>query len=168
MADAPVLPFEFRAAAKTYRRYTDEVEKLAQKNDTTKGLDLSAVRAALGRLDSAAAHYEAALAPLAAAPAETLRRRHAALAPINHMIAQTERALTDTAGLPNRPWYQHLVYAPGFYTGYGVKTLPGIREAVEQRRPAEAQAQAARVAAALDRYAAAVERASAALAAALR
>jgi len=168
MADAPVLPFEFRAAAKTYRRYTDEVEKLAQKNDTTKGLDLSGVRAALARLDAAAAHYEAALAALEATPAATLRKRHAALAPINHLIAQTERALTDTAGLPNRPWYRHLVYAPGFYTGYGVKTLPGIREAVEQRHPAEAQAEAARVAAALDRLAAAVERASAALATALR
>jgi N-acetylated-alpha-linked acidic dipeptidase len=168
MADAPVLPFEFRAAAKTYRRYTDEVEKLAQKNDTTKGLDLSAVRAALGRLDSAAAHYEATLGTLETTPAETLRKRHAVLAPVNHQIAQTERALTDTAGLPNRPWYQHLIYAPGFYTGYGVKTLPGIREAVEQRRPVEAQAQAARVAAALDRLAAAVERASTALATALR
>ncbi|HEY6809467.1 MAG TPA: transferrin receptor-like dimerization domain-containing protein [Gemmatimonadales bacterium] len=168
MADAPVLPFEFRAAAKTYRRYADEVEKLAQRNDTTKGLDLSGVRAALARLDSAADHYEAALAPLDAVPAATLRRRHAALAAVNHQIAQTERALTDTAGLPNRPWYQHLIYAPGYYTGYGVKTLPGIREAVEQRRPAEAQAQAARVAAALDRLAAAVDRASVALTAALR
>ncbi len=168
MADAPVLPFEFRAAARTYRRYADEVEKLAQKNDTTKGLDLSAVRGALGRLDSAAARYEAAIGPLENTPAETLRRRHAALAPINHQIAQTERALTDSAGLPNRPWYAHLIYAPGFYTGYGVKTLPGIREAVEQRRPAEAQAQAARVAAALDRLAAAVDRASTALATALR
>jgi len=46
--------------------------------------------------------------------------------------------LTDSHGLPGREWYQHMVYAPGFHTGYGVKTLPGIREAIEERRWDEA------------------------------
>jgi len=49
-------------------------------------------------------------------------------------------------GLPRRPWYRHTIYAPGFYTGYGVKTLPGIREAIEQRNWTEAQDQIAAVA----------------------
>ena len=47
---------------------------------------------------------------------------------------ESERPLTSPAGLPNRPWFTHLIYAPGFYTGYGVKTLPGVREAIEQKQ----------------------------------
>ena len=77
------------------------------------------------------------------------------------------RALADTAGLPRRPWFEHLLYAPGFYTGYGVKTMPGILEAVEQHQPAEAQAEAARVTTAILRMAAAVDRAAQELSAAL-
>jgi len=167
-ADAPVLPFEFGGAARTWRRYADEIAKLAAKNDTTKGLDLTAVRAALARVDTAAAAYEAALAKLDGLTAAQITARRAALGAVNLQLARTEQVLADSGGLPRRPWFRHLLYAPGFYTGYGVKTMPGIREAVEQRRPAEAQAEAARVAAALDRYAAAVGRASAALDAALR
>ena len=47
-------------------------------------------------------------------------------------MLQTERLLTDESGLPKRPWYRHLLYAPGYYTGYGVKTMPGVREAIEE------------------------------------
>src|SRR3989441_4577223 len=167
-ADAPVLPFEFGGAARTWRRYADEIGKLAAKNDTTKGLDLTAVRAALARVDTAAAAYEAALAKLDGLSAAQITARRAALTAVNVQLARTEQVLADSGGLPRRPWFRHLVYAPGFYTGYGVKTMPGIREAVEQRRPAEAQAEAARVATAVDRYAVAVGRAAAALDAALR
>jgi N-acetylated-alpha-linked acidic dipeptidase len=165
MADAPVLPFDFGPAARTWRRYTDQIDKLAKGNDSTKGLDLGTVRAALSGLDSAAAAFETALAKLDAAPLTPARRR--ALVGVNRLLAQTERALTDSAGLPRRSWFRHLVYAPGFYTGYGVKTLPGIREAVEQRQAAEAQAEAGRVTAVVGRYAAAVRAAAAALSAAL-
>ena len=52
-----------------------------------------------------------------------------------------ERQLLNEAGLPRRPWYKHTLYAPGFYTGYAVKTMPGIREAIEQRNWKEAQDQ---------------------------
>ena len=45
----------------------------------------------------------------------------------------SERLLTRDEGLDGRPWYKHHIYAPGFYTGYGVKTIPGVREAIEQR-----------------------------------
>jgi N-acetylated-alpha-linked acidic dipeptidase len=54
-------------------------------------------------------------------------------------LIKTERALTDPDGLPNRPWYKHEIYAPGFYTGYGVKTIPGVREAVDSKDWALAQ-----------------------------
>ena len=53
---------------------------------------------------------------------------------------------------PNRPWYKHLLYAPGAYTGYAVKTIPGVREAIEQKEYAEADKQIARAAKALDRH----------------
>ena len=166
MADAPLLPYEFGAVTRTYRRYADEIEKLARKSDTTKALDLSAVRAALERLDTAGRAYEAAAGRLDGASL-TPARRHA-LGEVNALLARTEQALADTAGLPRRPWFAHLIYAPGFYTGYGVKTMPGIREAVEERRPAEAQAQTARVARALDRLGDLVRRATTGLEAALR
>ena len=51
---------------------------------------------------------------------------------VNVELLQAERTLTDAGGLPGRPWYKHQLYAPGFYTGYGVKTVPGVREAVDR------------------------------------
>jgi N-acetylated-alpha-linked acidic dipeptidase len=166
MADAPLLPYEFRAVVRTYRGYADQIEKLAKGNDTTKGLDLSAVRTSLARLDTAARAYEASASRLDGVSLTPQRRR--ALGAVNAILARSEQALVDTAGLPRRRWFAHLLYAPGFYTGYGVKTMPGIREAVEQRRAAEAQAEAARVAGALDRLGDVVRRATAALDTALR
>ena len=60
---------------------------------------------------------------------------------LNELLYQAEQKLLSPNGLPRRPWYRHTIYAPGFYTGYGVKTLPGIREAIEQRNWKEAQEQ---------------------------
>ncbi len=166
MADAPLLPFEFQAPARTYRKYTEEIARLAAGNDTTKSLDLTAVRTALDRLDTAAVAFERERAALDGV--RDVARRRTALGAVNRLLATSEQALADSAGLPRRPWFRHLVYAPGAYTGYGVKTIPGIREAVELRHMAEAQAEAARVAAALTRYADLVHRAADALAVALR
>ena len=168
LADAPVLPFEFGAAARRYRRYADEIARLAQRSDTTRGLDLAPLRGAVARLDSAAQRYEAALAPVERMTAAAVAARGAALDRVNRMLYRTERVLTDTAGLPRRPWFRNLIYAPGLYTGYGVKTMPGIREAVELRRLDEAQAQAAGVTAAVGRLADEVDHAAAALDEALR
>jgi N-acetylated-alpha-linked acidic dipeptidase len=58
---------------------------------------------------------------------------------LNEILYKVERSLINEKGLPGRPWYKHQIYAPGCYTGYGVKTLPGIREAIEQRKWIEAQ-----------------------------
>ncbi len=60
---------------------------------------------------------------------------------LNELLYQAEQKLLSPNGLPRRPWYKHTIYAPGFYTGYGVKTLPGVREAIEQRNWKEAQEQ---------------------------
>jgi N-acetylated-alpha-linked acidic dipeptidase len=69
----------------------------------------------------------------------------------------------DPAGLPNRPWFQNMMYAPGFYTGYGVKTLPAARETIEQKQWKDADSQIARTAAAVEREAALLKTATATL-----
>jgi N-acetylated-alpha-linked acidic dipeptidase len=62
-------------------------------------------------------------------------------AAFNQSLYQAEQQLLNETGLPRRAWYKHLLYAPGYYTGYSVKTMPGIREAIEQRKWEEAQQQ---------------------------
>ena len=79
---------------------------------------------------------------------------------LNRVLRSTERLMTSDDGLPRRPWYRHQVYAPGFHTGYGVKTLPGIREAIEERDWQEATEQIGLVAEMLDRVSHALERAA--------
>ena len=92
-----------------------------------------------------------------AAPAPT------ALAGLNEKLIRTERTLTLPDGLPGRPWFRHQIYAPGFYTGYGVKTLPGVREAIEQGRWDEANQQIGRLGGVLEAEAQAIDEAAAAL-----
>lgn len=169
LADAPVLPFEFTNAARTFRQYADEIEKAARTKPETRSLNLTAVREAIGRLDAAAARWERVATRVEGASSAALRRRARELAAVNQALYTSEQALTDSAGLPGRQWFRHLLYAPGFYTGYGVKTMPGIREAVEDRpNGAIAQREAARVAAAIDRMTARVTEAAAGLEAILR
>jgi N-acetylated-alpha-linked acidic dipeptidase len=72
---------------------------------------------------------------------------------VNERLVQAERALTSAEGLKNRPWYVHMLYAPGFYTGYGVKTIPGVREAIEQGQWQDADREIVRAASALEREA---------------
>ena len=86
----------------------------------------------------------------------------AKLAEVNRLLYTTERAFRYDPGLPRREWFKHLAYAPGFYTGYGVKTLPGVREAIEQKRWSEANEQIVILAKVLDAYSSALEKAIAA------
>jgi N-acetylated-alpha-linked acidic dipeptidase len=62
------------------------------------------------------------------------------LAEVNQLLIASERKLTNTEGLPNRPWFKHQIYAPGFYTGYAVKTIPAVREAIELKQWKQADA----------------------------
>jgi len=78
---------------------------------------------------------------------------------MNAALTDLEQTLTDPRGLPGREWYQHMIYAPGLYTGYGVKTLPGIREAIEERRWDEADRYIGVVSRALNAYSARLDRA---------
>ena len=177
MADAPLLPFDFRALAKTIDEYaTDLMTQLDNLRETTAlkdqlikagdygyaidtalhlqpppahdlvpYLNFSPLQNALNLLDHAANHL-----------ADTLARMHLTGSKeqsVNEALYRAEQQLLSDNGLPRRPWYRHTIYAPGFYTGYGVKTLPGIREAIEQRNFAEAQQQIELDAAVITRFA---------------
>jgi len=139
LADAPLLPFEFGEFSKTVHRYIDEIKKLGTTN-----VNLQPVVTQLEKTDAAAQAYETALARAIASDSA------AQLDKANHALYESERALISNKGLPGRDWYRHQIYAPGLYTGYGVKTLPGIREAVEGQRWDEANREAQAVATALE------------------
>lgn len=127
LADSSVLPFEFGHFAKTVDTYLDEIQGDAQKSGKT--LDFAALRKELQSMKTEGQKYEVLLQALTAKDSLDPAR----LAELNDTLVRTERVLTRPEGLPNRPWYKHQIYAPGFYTGYGVKTLPGIREAVDAK-----------------------------------
>jgi N-acetylated-alpha-linked acidic dipeptidase len=73
----------------------------------------------------------------------------AAVDALNGLMLDIERGFLSDEGLPGRPWFRHQLYAPGYYTGYGVKTLPGVREAMENGDAGEAAAMAQRLEASL-------------------
>ena len=79
------------------------------------------------------------------------------LAAVNQKLARAERALTLPEGLPGRPWFQHQIYAPGMYTGYGVKTIPGVREAIDQKNWKQADEQIVRASQVLENEARTIE-----------
>ena len=169
LADAEVLPYEFTGLAETVGRYVKEVEKLLKdKQDEVRErnrqldegvfaatadprerfvppareevppfLNFAPLDNTLDVLTRAADRYEKAFTK-AAATASALARPEAAA--LNATLLRSERALIGE-GLPRRPWYRHQIYAPGYYTGYGVKTLPGVREAIEQKNWKEADEQ---------------------------
>ncbi len=165
MADADVLPFDFKSFHNTVKGYLGEVtalidnlrestevenqmikeQRFVQAADpkqkyiapTAKErvpyINFSNLQNAVSKLEKSAATF----ADLYAAnpkPNTNLNK-------LNQLLYQAEQKLLSADGLPRRGWYKHTIYAPGFYTGYGVKTLPGIREAIEQRNWVEAQEQ---------------------------
>jgi N-acetylated-alpha-linked acidic dipeptidase len=178
-ANADVLPMRMANYAETVDRYLGEVEELADdmrgeterhnqlvemdafrlQADPTKTyvpptakdevpfFNFSLVQNAIGRLEDASTDLDLTLAT--GLGSGSLDRRR--MAEINDILQEVEQAMTDESGLPGRPWFRHTIYAPGFYTGYGVKTLPGIREAIEQREWQLVDQEMARIAAALER-----------------
>jgi N-acetylated-alpha-linked acidic dipeptidase len=150
MANAEVLPFDYASTAETVNRYLDELDQDIRNRKLA--VDLGAARAANQRLGATAEALNAEVDRILTGKRETgNEKREAALATLNDQIVKVEQAFLSNEGLPRRPWFRHQLYAPGFYTGYGVKTLPGVREAVENNDAAEAQRMAGVLAAALDR-----------------
>ena len=130
LADATLLPFDFTDYAAVLDRYVDEIEETSE--ETASPPDLSLVRAAIAALHHASEAYEETLRRLATAEPSVLETHREEIAELNRLLYTSERLLGHEQGLPDREWYRHQIYAPGYYTGYGVKTLPGIRESVEQ------------------------------------
>jgi len=154
LANAQRLPFEFLSLADNIALYVSELEELADtmreataknnelidsgawaaaldpdkslgapaRHDPVPHFGFAPLKNALARLQTAATAYDAA-AKISTVTSEE----------INNLLYTSERLLTRDEGLDGRSWYKHHIYAPGFYTGYGVKTIPGVREAIEQR-----------------------------------
>lgn len=147
LADAPVLPFEFSDLSETISKYVTELEKLAKDTQPPQTIDLSPIKEAAARLKESAERYQTAFEKRSTA--EEWGMNTAQRVALNQALFQTERRMTNKDGLPRRPWFKHEIYAPGFYTGYGVKTIPGIREAIEQKNWSEVAPQMRNVQAAL-------------------
>jgi N-acetylated-alpha-linked acidic dipeptidase len=177
MADAEVLPFDFRNLQSTIDRFATELVEMTDKlrestaitnqmikansytlaDDLTKHLQSPAAKSEVPNLDFSALKTaldsmkkSADKLAIKWAQASKTDGNHEQL---NQALYHAEQELLSAEGLPRRPWYRHTIYAPGFYTGYGVKTLPGIREAIEQRNWTEAQQQIAVVASSVTRLA---------------
>ena len=193
LADAELLPYDFDDFTDTIRRYIEEVTRLAQEKreqivERNRQIDEGAFSATadprektvpppkeavppflnfaplengLAALQRTTEAYDRALARTADNGGAALAR--AALRDANARLIAVERALTLDDGLPNRPWFQHQIYAPGLYTGYGVKTLPGVREAIEQKQWKLADEQIVRVGKVLENAGQAIEGATAEL-----
>jgi N-acetylated-alpha-linked acidic dipeptidase len=168
IADADILPYEFTDLADTIRTYAKELQDLLKKRqeeirernqeltdgvyqatydprkptvapkheDVPPYLNFAPLDNAAAVLTGSAERYEKALAK--ACQSAGIPEGEALVA-LNQKLQESERRLTNPDGLPRRSWYKHLIYAPGVYTGYGVKTIPGVREAIEQKHWEEAE-----------------------------
>lgn len=186
LADAEVLPYDFVDLADTVQKYTKELQKLLEDKQDEVGerdkeldegvfkatldprrptvappreeipphLNFAPMQNAVERLTRSADRYHKALAQKQGTLSEE------SLGKLNALLIESERKLTDENGLPRRPWYKHLLYAPGVYTGYDVKTVPGVREGIEQKRYAEADREIGRVAKVLEDEASLVDSAT--------
>jgi N-acetylated-alpha-linked acidic dipeptidase len=184
LANAETLPFEFTNFADTVGGYANEVMRLAdtmreetktsnqfiangmlkavqdpretyivpKQKDPVPFLNFAPLQNAIAKLNESAKRYKASKGR-GLSPARQLE--------LDRVLFGSERLLTRNEGLPRRDWFRHQIYAPGFYTGYGVKTLPGIREAIEQRDWKEAAEQVDIAARTIERYAAEIDRAAA-------
>jgi N-acetylated-alpha-linked acidic dipeptidase len=181
LANADVLPFDFTTLDKAVNRYENEVKQLTQQLReryntenllSSKGIYRLAADARepfiapkirtevpaldFKPLDGALQQLHLASATLSTTATQALTDTKKATQ-LNGRIYRAEQQLLIAQGLPQRPWYRHAIYAPGFYTGYGVKTLPGIREAIEQGKWEEAQQQITIAAQAINTFAAELE-----------
>jgi N-acetylated-alpha-linked acidic dipeptidase len=181
LANADTLPFEFSNFAETLNQYVGEVTRLA---DTMREETVTFNKAiASGMLKAVQDPTETFIVPTERSPVPHLnfaplqnsvarlndsvkayqaaaKGKQMSAAALDEALYKTERSMTRSAGLPRRDWFRHQIYAPGFYTGYGVKTLPGVREAIEQRDWKEAQEQIEIVAAVIEGLAAEIDKAT--------
>ncbi len=170
-ADSDLVPFDFTNLADTVHSFIEDLQGLAKKvqsdaKDRNDQVDngyftaindprepqVTPVRAVVppvfsfAPLENAATAFTTAAARYQRAAAKANLAAHADEAKaVNEQLMQAERKFISPEGLPKREWYKHLLYAPGFYTGYAVKTMPGVREAIEQKNYGDVDAQILRV-----------------------
>ncbi|MGD0782176.1 MAG: transferrin receptor-like dimerization domain-containing protein [Candidatus Aminicenantales bacterium] len=197
LADADILPFNFSDFAETVSGYVSQIKALTQgMREETLELDRELQDNVFAEVADPAKVYRAPkaqdpvpylnFAPLEnavntlRASAEDYRKAGRDVKDsgrtltggqslrLNEIIFRTERALTAPEGLKGRPWFIHEIYAPGLYTGYGVMTLPSVREAIEQRQWDEADRQMIVVAKTLEAYSLEIRQAAAILRSALK
>ncbi|PPT31678.1 MULTISPECIES: transferrin receptor-like dimerization domain-containing protein [Xanthomonas] len=184
VANAPVLPQRFGDFADAVAGYAQELKQQADSDRTAARtqaellqagayaavdnpnrpqrapepkaavpqIDFAALEQAIARLQASAKRYDDALASGGGALDARARGK------LNASLQRIDQTLLAEGGLPGRPWYRNLIYAPGLATGYEVKTLPGIREALEDRRWEDLSAYIVQTAAVLDRYREAIDR----------
>lgn len=190
LADAEVLPFDFVNFADTIEMYikdlqkllADKQEEITERNqeideglfkatldprrptvaplreEVPPHLNFAPMQNAVDSLTRSAKHYQQSLSQKQSILGDDAMA--ARLGVLNKELIESERRLTNADGLPRRPWYKHLLYAPGVYSGYGVKTVPGVREGIEQKNYAEADQEIVRVAKALQNESALIESAA--------
>ena len=171
LADAELLPYSFTNFSETVKKYLDELQKLAKsKQDDIRErnkeieegvfaatadpkeksvppsteelppyLNFAPLQNAVDSLFRCSERYDKAAAGIK-------EKKTKSLETVNAKLIESERKLTTAEGLPGRPWFRHQIYAPGFYTGYGVKTIPAVREAIEQKQWKLAEEQVVKVA----------------------
>ncbi len=140
MADADVLPYDYEEYGKEIAVYLDAARKRAEDKFGAKALDFGAVDAAARRFQNAGAKISG---KQKSPPADAAR--------LNQALRGAERAMLDPQGLPHRPWFRHMIYAPGEYTGYAAVVIPGVNEALDKGDSERARQQLAALAGALER-----------------
>jgi N-acetylated-alpha-linked acidic dipeptidase len=185
LAGDKMLPFEFTNEAAAIKRYTEEIQKLlSSKQDELRERNQEieeGVFTAIAdpKVKMVPPHTEeippylnfAPLQNVVDALSKSAERYHHALMKalpetkktfesVNRKLIECERKLTSSEGLPGRPWFKHQIYAPGFYTGYSVKTIPAVREAIEQKQWKLAEEQISKVASILEGEVAAIDAAA--------
>jgi len=147
LANAEVLPLDFAATAETIDNYIEQLRGEAEERGMDLDADLDMLAGINRQFGATAIALNAEVDRLldlwdrVAAGADTydgIDTDRGRIAELNDLLLATEMAFLEEQGLPGRPWFRHQLYAPGFYTGYGVKTLPGVREAIEKGDPEEA------------------------------
>jgi N-acetylated-alpha-linked acidic dipeptidase len=146
MADADVLPYDYEEYAKEIASYLDAAHKRAEDKFGEHGLDFHAVDAAAHRFETAGVRILAKQKN----PQQDATR-------LNQALRGAERAMLDPLGLPHRPWFRHMIYAPGEYTGYAAVVIPGVNEALDKGDRERVRQQLTALAGALDRAAKALE-----------
>lgn len=194
LADADVLPFEFGDFADTMQMYVKELKSLLQQkqdeireknreieegvfaatNDPRRPtvapsaeqvppfINFAPLDNAVSELTKAADGYKKAYEQ--ASNGGNIAKAATSVGQLNHLLIESERKLTSPEGLPGRPWFKHEIYAPGQYTGYEAKTIPGVREALESKRWKEAEEQVGVAARTLQQETALINEATAQLA----